>query len=361
MLSCKSPQSHRLSIILKLRISLTDPQKSRTAFQRTIWALPKLVHVENTISTSWLPSVRAMARQCNSEFDEILEHLLVPDNQVPNHSLVHMYDHLSEQITSTVKSMKLLQYPVFAKPYYQAIGGWEHPTTEFQWSGALLNLEHLDLECRLDASPLEEIQGEAWDGLENDAWRLRAGLRKMTNLRSLRLSCSGSWDDINMMTTTWWDGTNGTHVDDLLHGFTFPYLNSLSLINWPVRESRLAEIIRRYRSNLKTLELQRLTIEIIDPESFGGRNTPWHRIAAVCAECINVHRFSFKDLRYHSSNLRADQPLTGPPVSPRVQEQADIEEYYRIARREMADEDMPDRLISEEEERVEADAIDEED
>ena len=83
------------------------------------------------------------------------------------------------------------------------------------------------------------------------------------------------------------------HLDDLIHGGELPRLTSLSLINWPVRESGLTKIIRQLAGSLKVLELLRLSLDITQHGNFNEAFIAWRRIAAVGAEYPTIKRLSF--------------------------------------------------------------------
>ena len=122
------------------------------------------------------------------------------------------------------------------------------------------------------------------------------------------------------------------HVDDFLHGIELPRLSSLSLVNWPVREIGLAKIVRQHRETLTTLEFRRISIDVTQMGPSRGVTVAWRRIAATCAQCSNVERFSFRELKVHDVGDQTDEApsLLGDD---RVQAHSKgIRDYYRIAR-----------------------------
>ena len=293
-------------------------QRSRTSFLRTIKALPNLIHVENTRSRYWLPYLKAAVYQFAEEsgicLDDYLDHEKVLS---PIGPLVHLYSHLPELNTPTVKSLKLLEMPL---PIYFG-----------DWSDSLRSLEHLDVECSLAETEYVTPEEGERKLMITHARRWRSEFQNLTNLRTLRLTGPGEWGTVYALAKPRQDDAAPVHIDDLLQGGELPHLNALSLINWPVREPGLVNIIRRHRDNLKTLELRRLSLDVSHLGAIEGVNVGWRRIAATCAECCTIKRFSFKELRIHIICNEEGDSETRHSGFARL-DSAGIQELYRVAR-----------------------------
>lgn len=225
--------------------------------------------------------------------------------------LIHLHSHLPELTTPTLNSLKLIEL----QPPSMAIDGW---------SDSLRYLEHLDIEYRVTWSRfLDPGEGDPYLSMQH-AGRWRSEIRNLTNLRSLRLTGSGNWQDVFE--------SRPVYLDDLLGGVELPHLSLLSLVNWPVREVGLAKIIRQHRETLKTLEFRKLAIDVTHMGVSRGATVAWRRIAAVCSQCSNVTRFSFNQLQVFDL---AKQPDEQAPLvdDDRVQAHLNgIRDFYRIAR-----------------------------
>ncbi len=225
--------------------------------------------------------------------------------------LVHLYSHSPELTTPTIKSLKVVEMPLPSR----TIDGW---------SNSLLYLQHLDIECRLTSSRFLDPEEADPELAIEQAGRWRSEIQNLTNLRSLRLRGTGNWK--TALTA------RSVYVDDFLHGVQLPRLNSLSLVNWPVREIGLAKIIRQHRESLTSLEFRRISIEVTQMGPTRGVTVAWRRIAAFCAQCSDVERFSFRELKVHDVS---GQAIEAPPLfgDERVQAHVKgIRDYYRIAR-----------------------------
>lgn len=264
------------------------------------------------MSDNYFPRFRAMAQQCGVRSAWFLEGIWSETNVLgPMAPLVHLYSHLPELTTPTVKSLKLMEMQLPSR----AIDGWSVNSRY---------LEHLDIECRIAWSRfLDPGEGDTELSMEH-ASRWRSEIQNLTNLRSLRLTGAGKWQDIFE--------SRPVYLDDLLQGVELPRLSLLSLANWPVREVGLAKIIRRYRETLKTLEFRKIGIDVTQMGVARGATVAWRRIAAVCSQCSNVERFSFKETHVFD---RANQPDERPPLfgDERIQAYLNsIRDFYRIAR-----------------------------
>lgn len=207
---------------------------------------------------------------------------------VPLNNLAHAYEHLSDLVTPSVKSLKLRDMPLAMS----SLG---------DWSRGLESITHLDVECSLSLKPYTNLIEKEPSHMHSHATKWRSQLQNLTNLRTLRLSSTGAWDDVYAMAKLGLDyDAQSVNLDDLFEGVTLPYLTSLSLINWPVKEDALANIIRQHRQNLKTLELHRISLDI---STCGGHekytDKCWRSIAKACGDCSSIQRFSFRRLKTH--------------------------------------------------------------
>lgn len=275
------------------------------------------------MSEYYLLRLKALAKQCGAESAWLLESLWIEVNgSGPLAPRCHLYSHLPEMMTPTVKSLKLLEMPLPLMIYSR-------------WSEYLRGLEHLDIECRLPGDGLDEDDPRY---LMNDVQIWHSEMQNLTNLRTLCLRGAGDWEDVIRLACPD-DDTEPVWLDDLLQGGEFPHLQSLALVNWPVRETGLARIIRQYRASLQTLELRRLALGSAQIGRRGPVGSPWCRIAAVCAECPNLKRFRFQDLRV--GKVPVDENDESAPLSDvaywhflseKMASQWRNQEYYMIAR-----------------------------
>jgi len=267
--------------------------------------------------------LEALARQCGASSDWLLANLWNKfDGPRPMASLSHLYFHIPELTTPTNTSLKLLEMPLPSMAHSR-------------WSNSLRGLEQLDIECRL---PGEELDEDDPRYSMNDVQIWNSEIKNLTNLRTLCLRGAGEWEDVVRLGCPDDDDTEPVWLDDLLQGVAFPHLQSLSLINWPVRETGLAKIIRQHQASL-TLELRRHALGFSRVYRRDGVFDAWCRIAAVCAECPNVKRFSFQDLRADRVPVDEDDelaPFSGVvywhTLRERMASQWRTQEYYLIAR-----------------------------
>lgn len=273
------------------------------------------------MSENYSTRLKAIAQQCGARSTSLLEGMWNKSDIVgPMAPLVHLYSHLSELTTLTMKSLQLIEMQLPSL----AIDGW---------SDSLRHLEHLDIECRITWSRFLDLEEINPDLSMEHARRWRSEIQNLTNLRSLRLKGSDNWKDVYY--------SRPVHLDDLLQGVELPRLSLLSLTNWPVREVGLAKIIRRHRRTLRTLEFRKISIDVTEMGIDQGAHVAWRRIAAVCSQCCDVERFSFRELKvFNSRPARRAAPLFG---ADRVQAQLKgLQDYLQIARGLVKYEPTPD-------------------
>ena len=302
-------------------------QKSQTSFLRTLDALPNLLHIEHCVSTDWLPHLRAaLSRLATADADEWEESIIQGDVGTGIAPMLPLYSHLPDLATSTVKSLKLPAMPLTA----MALGNW---------SDSIQHLKHLDIECDFFSELAADDEGSGNSWLINAARRWNSQLRRLTNLSTLQLTGKGAWTGVSYMVQAQGEDATPVYLDDLIHGGELPRLNSLSLINWPVRESGLTNIICQHAGSLKVLELHRLSLDITQHGNFDEAFIAWRRIAAVCAEYPTIKRLSFKNLKTHVICDEEPEPhwsieMLGlyKGVAYGDLYKAEIEELYRVAR-----------------------------
>ena len=270
-------------------------------------SLPNLYHIESTFSTDWPRYLTALGQRYATNADILIRDVL-DQNYIedPNNPLTHHYQHFPDFITPSVKSLKLLGMPLFM-------------STLDNWSHSLRGLEHLDIECEF--APASYIDDGDLSRMPEHALRFRSQLQKLTNLRTLRLTCPRVYDVIRQ---SYRDYIVPVHIDDILHDINFPRLTSLSLVDWPIREAGLVDIIRLHSSNLKIVELQHLSLNVIDLKimhlpnsgldvvhlsSIRKAKASWCHIAAECAKCISIQRYSFRSPGFHYVRQAPPNPL----------------------------------------------------
>ena len=279
------------------------------------------------MSTDWLPHLRAaFARLATADADDWEESIIQGDVSLGTAPVLHLYSHLPDLATSIVMSLKLPAMPITA----MALGNW---------SDSLQYLKHLDIECDffLELATDDEESGNSW--LVNAARRWNSQLRRLTNLSTLRLTGKGGWTGVSLLAQGQSEDATPVYLDDLIIGGELPRLTSLSLINWPVREPGLTNIIRQHAGSLKLLEFHRLSLDITQHRNFDEVFIAWRLVAAVCAEYPTIKRFSFEHLKAHITCDERPQPYwfvdmiwMNRGVAYGDLYKAEIRELYRVAR-----------------------------
>lgn len=162
------------------------------------------------------------------------------------------------------------------------------------WARNLTHLTHLDLECAVQG-----ILAERYDFVFN--WRgwaaaLNMNIRSLIQLRVLRVSLKVESSFHFGLLEPRDPTTESYYFDSVLTGCRWQYLESLALVNWPMRESSLSEVIARHAGSLKNLNLEKLNL--LRPR-YSGPEDIWPRVAASCSQCSKLDYLAFTGIKTH--------------------------------------------------------------
>ena len=263
------------------------------AFLETIKHLPNLRHIEFARSTHWAAY--------SFEISQLLEkqwglHVSLPSflDPGPEKTMAEVAAHCWEFVNPQITSLKLCEQTL--KYYYVVFD---------EWTRNLGHLTELDLECTVSGKfhPWDSVKWPSWAAL------LSKNLGHLTQLRKLRLACSPRNEIkrlLNTDTMQWHSRVERVpcYFDDVLAGCNWPYLKTLSLVNWPMRQEQLVGFIARHSKYLKVLELDRISlssdalIEHLEPPN-DMVDTIWLRMAVQCARVCDSKYMGIRQPTVH--------------------------------------------------------------